>query len=158
MPGMAQFLQEVHRVAVVIDLHPAASQLTGRVRVGSGRRDLAKISCQRRRGMVGCRLAPRVVRLDDVDSVRQLDYALSPEVVPSAIQRVRQIGEPAHLVDVVHHLFGSKVWTQLVGDEQTDDLALPRLGLLADDRELGLHPRELQSALDRVVVGESDSI
>jgi hypothetical protein len=126
--------------------------------VRSCRRDFAKVRGQARGSLVGGGLAPRVVCLDDVDAVGQLDNALGSEVVPSAIQRVGHVGEPAHLVDPIHHLLGSHVGTQPVRDEQPDDLALPSLGLLADDGEVRCDLRKLQRTLDGVVVGEADAI
>jgi hypothetical protein len=61
-------------------------------------------------------------------------------------------------VDLVHHLLGSHVGTEPSRDEQPDDLAFPSFGLLADDGEVRCDLRELQCALDGVVVRETDAI
>jgi hypothetical protein len=61
-------------------------------------------------------------------------------------------------VDLIHHLLGSRPGTEPFRDEQPDNLALPSLGLLANDGEVGRDLRKLQCALDGVVVGQADAI
>jgi hypothetical protein len=61
-------------------------------------------------------------------------------------------------VDLIHHLLRFHVRTQPFSDEQTDDLAFPSFGFLAHDGEVWCDLRELEGALDGVVVGEADAI
>jgi hypothetical protein len=59
---------------------------------------------------------------------------------------------------LVHHLLGSHVGTEPFRDEQPNDLAFPSFGFLADDGQVRCDLRELQCALDGVVVGKADAI
>ena len=104
------------------------------------------------------RVAPGVVRLDDVDSRRQLDHPLGSEIRPVPIKRMRQIRQAPHLVDEVHHLIWRQVGGQSTGNEQTDHLALACLGLLTQYRQLWSHLSKFQRSLNRVVVGERDPV
>src|SRR5216684_8412687 len=133
---MAELLQEVLRAGVVLDLHPAATELACGVRIRSCCRDLPQLHGKPRCRLVFRRFAPRVVRLDDVDAVRELRHALHAEVRAMAVERMRHIGEPAHLVNHVHHIICRQVRRNPARDEQSDHLTLPRLGLFADDREV----------------------
>src|ERR1700693_1371161 len=74
--GMPQLLQEVLWARVVLDLHPAPSQLARSMCVRACCNDFAQVDSEARRRLVCARLAPCVVGLDDVDSIRQLDDAL----------------------------------------------------------------------------------
>src|SRR6266851_8109367 len=156
--GMSELVQEVLRARVVIDLHPASPQLMSRVGVRSGCGDRVELGREPGSGGIGGGLAPWVVHFDDVDSVGQLDDALSAEVGTVAIEGMRHICETAHLVHQVHRLFGAKEGRHPPRDEQADDFALERFGFLANDCERGCEACELQCALDGVVIGQGDAV
>jgi hypothetical protein len=61
-------------------------------------------------------------------------------------------------VHQVHRFFGAKIRGHAPRDEQADDLAFERLGFLADDCELGCKARQLQRALDGVVIRQRDAV
>src|SRR6202007_645433 len=68
------------------------------------------------------------------------------------------VSQSAHSMDQVHGLLGLQERGDSTGDEQTDHLALERFHLFTSDGELRRDAHELQSALDRVVVGEGQAI
>src|SRR6267378_4484962 len=136
MPRRLQFDEEVLHVRIGFDLHPGPAQLVDRVCVRSGCADLVEVGGHGRSSRVGRGFAPRVVDLDDVDAVSELDDALSAEVRTIAIERVWNVSETAHVVDQVHHLFRAKVWRQSPLDEESNDLTFSSLGLFADNCKL----------------------
>src|SRR6202521_3803360 len=79
VPCVPKLLQKVLGSRVVLDLHPAASELTRGVRVGSGRRDLLQVFRQPSGRLVFRGLTPSVVGIDDVDSVRELHNPFGAE-------------------------------------------------------------------------------
>src|SRR5258708_11664989 len=151
MPREAQLLQKVDGARIVRHLHPAAPELLRRVRIGAGRSDLAEVLRQRRSRTIGGGVAPGVVRLDDVDAVLKLHYALRPEVRTIGIERMRDVDQAAHRVDEVHDLLGPHVRRQAGRDEEPDHLTLARLRLLTDYRKRWRDTRKLERALDAVV-------
>src|ERR1700674_728627 len=158
MACITQLLQEVRRVGVIADLHPAPTELLNRVRIRSCRGNLAEIGRKPGSGHVGGRVAPRVIRLDDVDAVCEFHHSLGPEVCPETVHRVRDVGQATHLVNDVHHFLGHEVRGQAARDEQPDHLALARFRLLTDDRQLRSHSCQLERAFDRVVVGQRNPV
>src|SRR2546427_2038211 len=158
VPRVSQLGQEIGDIHVIIHLHPASSQLVSGVGVRPGCSDFAQIGRKPCGCCVGGWIAPRVVDLDDVDAVCQLDQAVGAKVRAVAIERMRYVGEPTHLVHKVHHQFGTLVRGQAACDEQSDHLALQGLGLLADDRQLGGGACQLEGAFDGVVIGECDAV
>src|SRR5437870_10113668 len=153
-----QLHQEVGRIAVVVDLHPASAQLSNRVRVRSGGCDLAQVCRQPGGCRIRGRVAPRIVGLDDVDPVCQLHDPFGTEMRPMPVEWMWQVGQSPHLVNQVHDLFGRQEGSQAVRDEQSNDLALARLCLFADDGQLRGDLRQLESAFDCVVVGERNAV
>src|SRR5467141_3135394 len=158
VPRVSQLGQEIADIHVIIHLHPASPQLVSGVGVRSRCSDFAEIGRQASGRCVGGLIAPRVVDLDDVDAVCHLDQALGAKVRAVAIERMRYVCEPTHLVHQVHHLFGALVRRHASCDEQSDNLALQGLGLLADDRQFGGGARQLEGAFDGVVIGECDAV
>src|ERR1700687_1239449 len=153
-----QLLQEVHRARELFDLHPASSQLLCSMRVRARRRDLFQLRSEARRGLVFGRLAPSVVRLDDVDPICELDDALDSKVGAMAVQRMRYVRETSHLVNQVHHLFRPQIRRQPPCDEQYDHFAFASLGLFADDGKLRCQLGQREGAFDGVVVGQRNPV
>src|SRR5579864_4531765 len=91
VPSAAQLLKEVGRSVELIHLHIAVPQLADAVRVRSGRSDLAQVLRQRRRGAIRARLAPWVVRLDDVNAIGQLDDSRRAVMRTLAVERMRKV-------------------------------------------------------------------
>src|ERR1700693_5193754 len=102
--GMPEVFEEVLRCRVVLDLHPAASKLARSVSVRARCGDFPQVLCKSRRRLVSGRLTPGVVRLDAADPVRKLHDSLGAEVRSMAVERVRYVSEPTHVVNHVHHV------------------------------------------------------
>src|SRR5450759_3023263 len=136
---MPKLLEEILRSRVVLDLHPAASELARGVRVGAGGKDFPEVLRQLRCRLVFRRFAPRVVRLDDVNPIRELHHAFGAEVSAMPVERMRHVGKPTHVVNHVHHVLGGHVRRKLARDEQADHLTLTRLGFFSDDRQVWRH-------------------
>src|SRR5207302_4434936 len=117
----------------LIDLASAAVMLSGRMCIGSRRVRLCELLRQPRGSRNRRGVAPRVVRLDDVDPGGELDHALWSKVCAMPIKRMRYVRQPTHLVDAVHRLLGGEERRNAVGDEETDDLAFQRLDLFPRD-------------------------
>src|SRR5713226_7202765 len=103
-------------------------------------------------------VAPRIVDLDDVDAVCQLDDALGAKVRSVAVERMRYVSQTAHLVHQVHHMLGCLERGKASRYEQADDFALEGLGFFADDRELRGNACQLEGAFDGVVIGQRDTL
>src|SRR5260370_20386552 len=103
-------------------------------------------------------VAPRIVDLDDVDAISQLDDALGSKVRSVAVEWMRYVSQAAHLVHEVHHMLGLLVRRKASRNEQADDFALEGLGLFADDRELTGDARQLERAFDGVVIGQRNAL
>ena len=71
---------------------------------------------------------------------------------------MRYVGQPAHLVYEIHRFLGRQVGLHATRDEESDDLALTCFDFFPDDSQFGGVAREVQGALDRVVVGECKAI
>src|ERR1700687_4163394 len=158
MPCVPKLLQKVLGSRVVLDLHPAASELTRGVRVGSCSRDLVQVFSQPQGRVIFRRLTPRVVGLDDVDPVRDLHDPFGAEVRSMAVERMRYISQATHLVNHVHHILRLHVGRKPALDEQTDHLALACLGLFADDRQVGCDLGQPERSLNGVVIGQGDPV
>src|SRR6266850_3216186 len=128
------------------------------MRVRTCRAYFAKVGREARRGLVGGRLTPCVVGLDDVDAVRQLDQALASKMSPMPVERMRYVGEPAHAVDHVHDVLGWQVWREAACDEQPDDLTFTRLDFLSDDGQSRRHLGQGERPFNRIVVGQRDAV
>ena len=152
MPRVSQLLEEVFGARVVVHLHPAFAELVGGVGVGSRRLRLAEILRELRRGAIRRRIAPRVVGLDDVDPRSELNQACRPKVRAMAVERVGDVGEPAHAVNEVHRLLGDEKRRHAAGDEEADHLAFERLRLFTGDRQLWREAHQVQRSFDAVVV------
>src|SRR5437879_5928979 len=98
VPRPPQLFEEVGRPLVFVDLHPAAPDLLDPMRVRARGRDLAELRGKLGGGAIRARLGPRVVRLDDVDAIGEVDDALAAKVRSVAVERMREIREAAHLV------------------------------------------------------------
>src|SRR5256886_3117101 len=92
----SQLVEEVLSTGIRVDLHPAPSQLVGGMRVGPCGGDFCELVRQSRRRLVGRGVTPRVVSLDDVDSVAEPDKTLGPKVGTVAIQRLRGLCHSSH--------------------------------------------------------------
>src|ERR671937_3203720 len=130
MPRMAQLLEEVGDAVVLLHLHPAAPELLGGVRIGTGGRDLAQLVGEVCGRAVDVGVAPGVVGLDDVDPGREVDQPVRAEVRAVWVEWMRDVRQPAHAVDEVHRLLGWQERREGTRDEKTDHPALQRLLLL----------------------------
>src|ERR1700675_2369657 len=156
--SLPKLLEEVMRRRVVLDLHPAASKLARSVRVRARRGDFAEVFSKPCSRLIGGRLTPGVVRLDDVDPVRQLHDSLGAEVRSMAVQWVRYVSEPTHFVNHVHHILHRQVGRQSPRDEQPDHLTLAGLRFLPHDGKFGRQLSQDQGSFYGVVVGQRDSV
>jgi len=155
---LAQLVQEVGRPLVLLDLHPAQPELRGRVGIAAGGGDLPQLLAELCRQLVVRRPGPGVVGLDDVDSRRQLDDPLWCEAGPEAVAGVRQVGQAALSVDPVQGLLRVQPGLDLLGQEESDDLAFAGLDLLAGDGQPGMQAAQLERPGGGVVVGERDPV
>ena len=128
------------------------------MRVRARGRDLAELRGKLGGGAIRTRLGPRVVRLDDVDAIGEVDDALAAKVRSVAVERMREIREAAHLVNEVHRLLRSQVRGHASRDEKSDELTLSCLRLFADDGQLWSELRQLERAFGGVVIGQRDAI
>src|ERR1700686_5424812 len=149
-----ELLQEVLGSRVILDLHPAASELARGMRVGSCRGDLSQGLRQPGSRLVFRGITPRVVGLDDVDSVRELHHAFRAEVRSVPVERMRNISKATHLVNHVHHILSPHVRRNPPCDEKSDHFTLAGLGLFADDGEVGRDLCQRKRSVDGVVVGQ----
>src|SRR3989442_9382605 len=93
---VTELLEEILLARVFLHLHPAPPELLCGVRVRPGGGNLAEIFREPRGGLIGGRVAPGVVGLDDVDSLREIHHTLRTKVRAMPVHRMRQGVKPAH--------------------------------------------------------------
>src|SRR2546428_9112328 len=99
---VTELLEEILLARVFLHPHPAPPELLCGVRVRPGGGNLAEIFREPRGGLIGGRVAPGVVGLDDVDSLREIHHTLRTKLRAMPVQRMRQGCKAPHALYVVH--------------------------------------------------------
>ena len=160
--GVAHRLQELLGPVEVVDADHHAPESLGDVAVGAGARDDPVLGGEALGLLVerGQR-DPRVEHLEDVDLLDHVEQVLVVGHRVEAVERVRDVDEPALAADLGDRLCHRHPLRDLLLEEQPDHLALlGRLHLLGDDHldspHLLRHLARRQRTGDLVVVGDRD--